>query len=139
MSFVRGRHLEQFLKQKPNQKLRDQLGTNLVELFYFQLLKLGAFHADPHWGNYLFNDNASIGLVDFGCAKKLAPAELKYLKSVFLYPGDRHSPEFRRVLETNYRAQGKKTLDAGLSRVSQFLGEVLPKRLSTRTRTTRAF
>jgi predicted unusual protein kinase regulating ubiquinone biosynthesis (AarF/ABC1/UbiB family) len=108
MSFVRGRHLEQFLKQKPSQKLRDQLGTNLVELFYFQLLKLGAFHADPHWGNYLFNDNASIGLVDFGCAKKLAPAELKYLKRVFLYPGDRHSPEFRRVLETNYRAQGKK-------------------------------
>ena len=108
MSFVRGRHLEQFLKQKPSQKLRDQLGTNLVELFYFQLLKLGAFHADPHWGNYLFNDNASIGLVDFGCAKKLGAAELKYLKSVFLYSGDRHSPEFRRVLETNYHAQGKK-------------------------------
>jgi predicted unusual protein kinase regulating ubiquinone biosynthesis (AarF/ABC1/UbiB family) len=108
MSFVRGRHLQQFLKQKPSQKLRNQLGTNLVELFYFQLLKLGAFHADPHWGNYLFNDNASIGLVDFGCAKKLAPTELKYLKAVFLYPGDRHSPEFRRVLETNYRAQGKK-------------------------------
>jgi predicted unusual protein kinase regulating ubiquinone biosynthesis (AarF/ABC1/UbiB family) len=108
MSFVRGRHLEQLLKQKPSQKVRDQLGTNLVALFYFQLLKLGAFHADPHWGNYLFNDDASIGLVDFGCAKKLAPAELKYLKSVFLYPGDRHSPEFRRVLETNYRAQGKK-------------------------------
>jgi predicted unusual protein kinase regulating ubiquinone biosynthesis (AarF/ABC1/UbiB family) len=108
MSFVRGRHLEQLLKQKPSQKLRDQLGTNLVQLFYFQLLKLGAFHADPHWGNYLFNDDASIGLVDFGCAKKLAPAELKYLKKVFLYPGDRHSQEFRRVLETNYRAQGKK-------------------------------
>ena len=52
MSRVRGRHLEQFLKQKPSQKMRDQLGTNLVELFYFQLLKLGAFHADPHWGNY---------------------------------------------------------------------------------------
>ena len=108
MSFVRGRHLEKFLNQKPGQKLRDQLGTNLVELFYFQLLKLGAFHADPHWGNYLFNDDASIGLVDFGCAKRLAPAELKYLKSVFLYPGDRHSPEFRRVLETNYRTRGKK-------------------------------
>jgi len=108
MSFVRGRHLQQFLKQKLSQKLRNQLGTNLVELFYFQLLKLGAFHADPHWGNYLFNDNASIGLVDFGCAKKLAPTELKYLKSVFLYPGDRHSPEFRQLLETNYRAQGKK-------------------------------
>jgi predicted unusual protein kinase regulating ubiquinone biosynthesis (AarF/ABC1/UbiB family) len=108
MSFVRGRHLEQFLAQKPSQKLRDKLGTNLVELFYFQLLKLGAFHADPHWGNYLFNDDATIGLVDFGCAKKLSAAALKYLHSVFLYPGDRHSTEFRRLLESHYRAQGRK-------------------------------
>ena len=108
MSFVRGRHLEQFLAQKPSQKLRDQLGANLVELFYFQLLKLGAFHADPHWGNYLFNDNATIGLVDFGCAKKLTPAALQYLKNVFLYPGSRHSPEFRRILESNYSVNGKK-------------------------------
>lgn len=108
MSFVHGRHLEQFLAQKPSQKLRDQLGTNLVELFYFQLLKLGAFHADPHWGNYLFSDNATIGLVDFGCAKRLGPAEIKYLHAVFLFQGDRHSTEFRRILETHYRAQGKK-------------------------------
>jgi predicted unusual protein kinase regulating ubiquinone biosynthesis (AarF/ABC1/UbiB family) len=108
MSFVRGRHLEQFLSQKPNQKLRDQVGTNLVELFYFQLLKLGAFHADPHWGNYLFNDNGTIGLVDFGCAKKLQASALAYLKSVFLYPGSRHSPEFRRILESNYVVRGKK-------------------------------
>jgi predicted unusual protein kinase regulating ubiquinone biosynthesis (AarF/ABC1/UbiB family) len=108
MSFVRGRHLEQFLAQRPNQKLRDKLGSNLFELFYFQLLKLGAFHADPHWGNYLFNDDATIGLVDFGCAKRLSPAALKYLHEVYLYPGDRHSPEFRRLLESNYRAQGRK-------------------------------
>lgn len=108
MSFVRGRHLEQFLAQKPSQKLRDKLGANLFELFYFQLLKLGAFHADPHWGNYLFNDDATIGLVDFGCAKRLSPAALKYLHEVYLYPGDRHSPEFRRLLESNYRAQGRK-------------------------------
>jgi len=108
MSFVRGRHLEQFLAQRPTQKQRDQLGTNLVELFYFQLLKVGAFHADPHWGNYLFNDNATIGLVDFGCAKRLSPAALAYLRNVFLYPGSRHSPEFRRILESNYRAKGKK-------------------------------
>ena len=108
MSFVRGRHLEQFLGKKPSQKLRDQLGTNLVELFYFQLLNLGAFHADPHWGNYLFNDDATIGLVDFGCAKKLSPQALQYLKKVYLYPGSRHSPEFRRILESNYVAHGKK-------------------------------
>lgn len=134
MSFVRGRHLEQFLAQKPSQKLRDQLGTNLVELFYFQLLKLGAFHADPHWGNYLFNDNATIGLVDFGCAKKLAPQALQYLKRVYLYPGSRHSPEFRRILESNYVVQGKKLPTAAyralISFSEKFYRNVYPPELT---------
>ena len=130
MSFVSGRHLEQFLKQKPSQKLRDQLGTNLFELFYFQLLRLGAFHADPHWGNYLFNNDATIGLVDFGCAKKLRPTALEYLRKVFLYPGSRHSPEFRRLLEIDYRAQGKKLSTAAyralVSFSEEFYGKVYP-------------
>jgi len=108
MTFVRGRHLEQFLASRPSQKVRNQLGTNLFDLYYFQLLSLGAFHADPHWGNYLFNDDCTIGLVDFGCAKKLSKAALHYLRGVYLYPGSRHSAEFRRLLETNYENQGKK-------------------------------
>ena len=120
MSFVRGRHLEQFLAEKPSQKLRDQVGLNLVELFYFQLLKLGAFHADPHWGNYLFNGDGTIGLVDFGCAKKLKPAAQAYLKNVFLYPGSRHSPEFRQILESEYRADGKKLSTAAYRALVSF-------------------
>ena len=108
MSLVRGQHLDEFLASKPTQKTRNQLGTNLFELYYFQLLKLGAFHADPHWGNYLFNDDCSIGLVDFGCAKKLTLSALQYLRGVYLYPGSRHSSEFRRLLESNYDKQGKK-------------------------------
>jgi len=108
MSFVRGGHLGQFLASRPSQKVRNQLGTNLFDLYYFQLLKLGAFHADPHWGNYLFNDDCTIGLVDFGCAKKLSATSLRYLKGVYLYPGSRHSAEFRRLLEANYENQGKK-------------------------------
>src|SRR5207302_748015 len=52
MSLMTGRHLEDFLAQRPSQTLRNQLGAHLFELFYFQLLKIEAFHADPHWGNY---------------------------------------------------------------------------------------
>ena len=108
MSFMRGRHLHDFLDQRPSQKLRDLLGVHLFELFYFQLLKVGAFHADPHCGNYLFNDDASISLIDFGCAKKLQPAAVAYLRSVSLFPGARDSAEFSRILETQYEAQGKR-------------------------------
>jgi predicted unusual protein kinase regulating ubiquinone biosynthesis (AarF/ABC1/UbiB family) len=30
-------------------------------------------HADPHPGNYLFNTDGTIGLIDFGCVKHLKP------------------------------------------------------------------
>jgi predicted unusual protein kinase regulating ubiquinone biosynthesis (AarF/ABC1/UbiB family) len=110
MSLMTGRHLEDFLAQRPSQRLRNQLGAHLFELFYFQMLKLEAVHADPHWGNYLFNDDASIGLVDFGCVKYFRPESIAYLRSVFLYPGDRDSADFRRILEKHYRLAGEKLL-----------------------------
>jgi predicted unusual protein kinase regulating ubiquinone biosynthesis (AarF/ABC1/UbiB family) len=108
MSLLRGRHLEEFLARRPSQKLRNQLGANLFELFFFQVLKVEALHADPHWGNYLFQDDGGIGLVDFGCAKYLGPESVAYLRSVFLYPGPTDSADFRQLLEDPYRRTGQK-------------------------------
>lgn len=110
MSLMAGRHLDDFLAQRPSQKLRNELGSQLFELFQFQLLRVEAFHADPHPGNYLFSDDASIGLVDFGCVKYFRPESAAYLRSVFLYPGARDSQDFRRLLERHYALAGKKLL-----------------------------
>src|SRR2546421_239310 len=110
MSLMTGRHLEDFLAQRPSQKLRNDLGAHLFELFYFQVLKVEALHADPHWGNYLFNDDAGISLVDFGCVKYLSSESVAYLRSVFLYPGSTGSADFRRLLETYYDRIGEKLL-----------------------------
>jgi predicted unusual protein kinase regulating ubiquinone biosynthesis (AarF/ABC1/UbiB family) len=73
MSRVPGLRLQDFLKTNPSQELRDQLGTGLTRLFFFQLFRVQALHADPHPGNYLFNNDGTIGLVDFGCVKYLKP------------------------------------------------------------------
>jgi predicted unusual protein kinase regulating ubiquinone biosynthesis (AarF/ABC1/UbiB family) len=73
MSRVPGRPLSQFLKTNPSQQLRDTLGAGLTRLFFFQLFRVRALHADPHPGNYLFNDDGTISLVDFGCVKYLKP------------------------------------------------------------------
>src|SRR6267143_1559099 len=108
MSLMTGRHLEDFLAQRPSQKLRNEIGAYLFELFHFQVLKIEALHADPHWGNYLFNDDASIGLVDFGCAKYLQPESVAYLRSVFLYSGATDSADFGQLLEKYYRFLGRK-------------------------------
>jgi len=107
MSLMSGQHLDKFLAHRPSQKLRNKLGSNLFELFYYQVLKLESFHADPHPGNYLFDNDGSISLVDFGCVKSLSPESVAYLRSVFLYPGSRESADFRRLLEKHYRLAGQ--------------------------------
>ena len=71
MSFVEGLTMTAFLKMKPPQAIRDAIGSHLVELYYFQLHKLKTVHADHHPGNYLFQADGNIGLVDFGCVKRI--------------------------------------------------------------------
>jgi predicted unusual protein kinase regulating ubiquinone biosynthesis (AarF/ABC1/UbiB family) len=73
MSRVPGLRLQDFLKTNPCQDLRDELGAGLARMFFFQLFRVQALHADPHPGNYLLNRDGTIGLVDFGCVKNLKP------------------------------------------------------------------
>lgn len=108
MSVVSGDPLDRFLHRRPSQKLRDVIGEHLFELFYFQLLKIEAFHADPHSGNYLFDPDGTIGLIDFGCVKYLRAAFAADLRSFYLYPGPRDSAEFRTMLEQRYALLGTK-------------------------------
>ncbi|MBI1876619.1 MAG: AarF/ABC1/UbiB kinase family protein [Acidobacteria bacterium] len=114
MSVVAGQHLDAFLAKHPSQRLRDIVGSRLLELFYFQVLILKVLHADPHWGNYLFNDDGTIGLVDFGCVKQLGSEFIGRLRKSFLYPGRTDSPDFRRIVQEQFGSPGKK-----LSSVSQ--------------------
>ena len=102
--------------------MRDDVGERLMALFYFQLLKLNLLHADPHWGNYLFNDDGSIGLVDFGCVKRLRPAFVADLQEFLLYPGSRTSPEFQRLLDKRYRVMGGTITPGARKTLSWFAG-----------------
>jgi predicted unusual protein kinase regulating ubiquinone biosynthesis (AarF/ABC1/UbiB family) len=107
MSLLAGEHLDAFLARRPTRALRDRVGERLFELFYTQLLELEAIHADPHWGNYLFRRDGSIGLVDFGCVKEYPTEFVSNLRSVFLYAGPRDSPDFVRILEERHDPRGK--------------------------------
>jgi len=80
MSRVPGLRLKDFLTTNPSRELRDKLGGGLTKLFFFQMFCIKALHADPHPGNYLLNDDGTIGLVDFGCVKFLKPEVVKCYK-----------------------------------------------------------
>jgi predicted unusual protein kinase regulating ubiquinone biosynthesis (AarF/ABC1/UbiB family) len=101
MSFVEGVPLSQLLTHKPTQQVRNHLGRNLLELFLFQIYHVRALHADPHPGNYLFNADGHIGLVDFGCVKMFSRdmAELIhcFLNRAWLQ-GDGHIDRMMRLL-----------------------------------------
>jgi ABC1 family protein len=120
MSVVRGQHLDAFLATHPSQRLRDLVGSRLLELFTFQLLILETLHADPHWGNYLFNDDGTIGLVDFGCVKRLGPGVVGRLRQSVLYPGSFDSPEFQRLVQEQFGGQGKRLTPGAQRAVADF-------------------
>lgn len=130
LSMVKGESIDAFLARRPSQRLRDLVGERLLELFYFQVLRLEAFHADPHWGNYLFRSDGTIGLVDFGCVKYLEPVFVQNLRAVFLYPGPRDSAAFRDLLAKRYALRGQqlttKTQRALVRMTQEFYAKVYP-------------
>jgi aarF domain-containing kinase len=120
MTVVGGRHLDDFMATRPSQRLRDTIGRRLFELFYFQVLKLERLHADPHWGNYLFNNDGTIGLVDFGCVKVFEPEVVRRRRKSFLYPGRTDSPEFQRIMEEQFAEPGQKLRPAARRAIGAF-------------------
>jgi predicted unusual protein kinase regulating ubiquinone biosynthesis (AarF/ABC1/UbiB family) len=71
MERLEGMHADELLRSGASQEERDRLATRLLELFFFQTMRLGFFQADPHPGNFLFLEDGTIGLLDFGCTKRL--------------------------------------------------------------------
>ncbi len=87
MEWVEGKHIDDFIDDNPPQEVRDRAGKALWDFYDFQIHKLKKLHADAHPGNYLFNPDGTVGVVDFGCVKEI-PAE--FYKSYFRI----HRPEF---------------------------------------------
>lgn len=69
---MQGKHLEQWLRDKPSQAARNRAAQTLYDLFVYSTLKLRRLHADPNPGNYLFRDNGELALIDYGCVKSLS-------------------------------------------------------------------
>ena len=120
MELLEGMHLDEWLRTRPSQKLRDLVGSRLVELYYYQVLKVEAFHADPHWGNYLFRQDGTIGLVDFGCVKELTSPFVATLTAVFLYPGDRSGAGFGELMRRRYALHGQTLSPRALNALARF-------------------
>jgi len=113
MSYVEGESFDEFLRRRPPQALRDLVGSRIVEVYHGQLQWLKAVHADPHPGNYLFHSDGRIGLVDFGCVKRI---DMAPIVEAYRQRSWRDGPEGeRRILTFIFGAR------APLARARQFI------------------
>lgn len=64
-----GLHLDDWLASNPSQSERNSAAQRLQSVFRESITNLGRMHADPNPGNYLFQADGGIGLIDFGCVK----------------------------------------------------------------------
>lgn len=92
MDWIDGMHLKEFLETHPSQEVRDRIGQSLWDFYDFQIHNLRMVHADPHPGNFLFNADGSMGIIDFGCVKVIPP-EFYYSYFRLHEPGAMDNPE----------------------------------------------
>lgn len=71
MDWLEGISLRQFILNNPPQEQRNKAGQALWNFYTYQLHHLLLTHADPHPGNFLVNEKAEVGVLDFGCTKQI--------------------------------------------------------------------
>ena len=70
-SFLEGLDFEGYLARNPTQEQKNTYAQLIFDNFFTSLYKLKRIHADPNPGNFLFLDDNKLGLIDFGCVKKI--------------------------------------------------------------------
>lgn len=66
---LRGVSLNAFLRTA-SPDARARAGRTLGDLYFHMAMRLRTLHADPHPGNYLFEPDGRVGLLDYGCVKR---------------------------------------------------------------------
>lgn len=96
MDWLEGLHLDPFLATNPSQEVRNKIGQALWDFYDFQIHELKELHADPHPGNFMMHDDGTLGIIDFGCVKKL-PEDFYQLYFTLMNPAIKN-PENRDML-----------------------------------------
>ena len=70
-SFLAGDDFQTFVASNPTKEQRDHYAQLIFDSFFIGLYKLRMIHADPNPGNFIFMEDAKLGIIDFGCVKQI--------------------------------------------------------------------
>ena len=70
-SFLEGLDFEGYLATTPTQEEKNAYAQLIFDSFFHALYSLKCIHADPNPGNFLFMQDGKLGLIDFGCVKRV--------------------------------------------------------------------
>lgn len=115
MERLEGLHVEELLRAGPSQEERDRLAARLLALFFRQTLDLGLFQADTHPGNFLFLPEGRIGLLDFGCTKRLDPGFVAEQRRLYRIPAEDEAALTESYLRLGLLQEGSAGFDERLA------------------------
>lgn len=69
---IHGVSIDAFL-ERATPEARRRAGLSLADLFFESTFRHYVLHADPHPGNFLFDEDGRVGVLDFGCVKRFDP------------------------------------------------------------------
>ena len=69
MDWIEGKHIKEWMDTNPSQEARNQVGQALWDFYHHQVHNLNQVHADPHPGNFIVQEDGTLGIIDFGCVK----------------------------------------------------------------------
>ncbi|MGH1364444.1 MAG: ABC1 kinase family protein [Calditrichia bacterium] len=111
MTFLEGVHLDKFLESSPTQEQKNHFGQLMWDWYHRQIAnEQYTIHADIHPGNFIFQPDGNLGIVDFGCVKTFPPEFLQLF--IQMIPAHLSGDE-KRILELYYGTEILHPSEAG--------------------------
>lgn len=80
MEYLDGVHINEFKAGNPSQELCNHFGEKLMQAWYRLLFSGRMQYADWHPGNFLFQKNGCLGLIDFGFIHRFNDQEWEFVR-----------------------------------------------------------
>ncbi|MBN1960474.1 MAG: AarF/ABC1/UbiB kinase family protein [Deltaproteobacteria bacterium] len=69
-TFIDGLYLNDFVATNPSPKVRNSIGQALFEYYVNTLFQHRLYNCDPHPGNFLFRQDGTVAMLDYGCIRE---------------------------------------------------------------------